>query len=214
LKQCFSGRDATAVLVDDMTGSKDGADAPLHSLCHGVITLERLTLDFGAARRRLQVQKLRGVDFIAGFHDMNIKKGGLDIYPRLIAADHHSTYVGRPIPSGVAELAALTGGGPLPGTSTLITGPAVTGKTTIALQYLYAACERGECSTIYEFDERIGTLAARAKAFGLDLQKHIDRGCLSFSRLIRAAPGRLTHTQLSSVRGAGNSIVSRSRVLT
>ena len=80
--------------------------------------------------------------------------------------------------SGVAELDALLSGGPLRGTTTLITGPAGTGKTTIALQYLYAACEPGEPTVIYEFDERIGTLLARARAFGLDLQKHIDSGCM------------------------------------
>ncbi|MGJ3627026.1 ATPase domain-containing protein [Sphingomonas sp. MMS24-JH45] len=203
LKQFFSGRDATVILIDDMTGSKDGADAHLHSLCHGVITLERLTLDFGAARRRLQVQKLRGVDFIAGFHDMNIRKGGLEIYPRLIAADHHTSYVGEPVASGVAETAgnSLTNGGPLRGTSTLITGPAGTGKTTIALQYLHAACERGECSTIYEFDERIGTLAARAKAFGLDLQKHIDSGCLVIQQIDPAelSPGQFAARVRSEV---------------
>lgn len=201
LKQFFAGRDATVVLVDDMTGAKEGADAHLHSLCHGVITLERLTLDFGAARRRMQVQKLRGVDFIAGYHDMNIRKGGLEIYPRLIASDHHSSYVGESVGSGVAALDALTNGGPLRGTSTLISGPAGSGKTTIALQYLYAACERGECSTIYEFDERIGTLALRAKAFGLDLQKYIDSGCLVIEQIDPAelSPGEFAARVRSQV---------------
>ena len=183
LKQFFSGREATVILIDDRTASKDGSDAHLHSLCHGVITLERLTLDFGAARRRMQVQKLRGVDFIAGYHDLTIQKGGLDIYPRLIASDHHTPFVGDPVASGVAELDALFAGGPLRGTSTLITGPAGTGKTTVALQYLYAACERGEPAVVYEFDERIGTLLARANAFNLDLQKHVDSGVLSIEQI-------------------------------
>ncbi|MDP1027738.1 gas vesicle protein GvpD [Sphingomonas sp. KR1UV-12] len=184
LKQFFAGRRTTVLLVDDLTGARDaGGDTHLHSLCHGVITLERLTLDFGAARRRLQVQKLRGIDFVAGYHDFAIRRGGLDIYPRLIAADHHASFVGDPVPSGVTALDSLLNGGPLRGTSTLLTGPAGTGKTTIALQYLHAACERGECATIYEFDERIGTLVARARAFNLDLQKHLDSGCLSIQQV-------------------------------
>ncbi len=184
LKQFFAGRKTTVILVDDLsTNNGVGADAHLHSLCHGVITLERLTLDFGASRRRLQVQKLRGVDFIAGYHDFNIRKGGLEIYPRLIASDHHTPFVGDPVPSGVPELDALLGGGPLRGTSTLVTGPAGTGKTTIALQYLFAACERGESTVVYEFDERIGTLFARAKAFNLDLQKHVDSGLLKIEQI-------------------------------
>lgn len=183
LKQFFSGRDSTVILVDDMTGSESGTDAHLHSLCHGVITLERLTLDFGAARRRLQVQKLRGVDFTAGFHDFDIRKGGLQIWPRLIAASHHATFHGECISSDVTELDNLLGGGPMRGTSTLVTGPAGSGKTTIALQYVDAACRRGERCTIYEFDERIGTLMARAKAFRLDLQKHVDEGLLVIEQI-------------------------------
>ena len=183
LKQFFAGRQTTVLLVDDLSGSATGADSHLHSLCHGVVTLERLTLDFGAARRRLQVQKLRGVDFIAGFHDFAIRRGGLDVYPRLIAADHHTPFVGDPVPSGVAELDQLLNGGPLRGTSTLITGPAGTGKTTIALQYIDAACARGERCVIYEFDERIGTMLARARAFGLDLQAHMDSGCLTVEQV-------------------------------
>ncbi|MFP3546570.1 ATPase domain-containing protein [Rhizobium sp. SIMBA_035] len=178
LKQFFSGRDATVILVDDMSGNATERDAHLHSLCHGVITLERLTLDFGAARRRLQVQKLRGVDFVAGFHDFNIVRGGLNVYPRLIASTHHADFSEEKTPSGVVELDNLIGGGPLRGTCTLLTGPAGAGKTTVALQYLDAACRRGERCTIYEFDERIGTLLTRAQAFGLELHTWISNGTL------------------------------------
>lgn len=209
LKQYFAGREATVILVDDLSGSSDGSDAHLHSLAHGVITLERLTLDFGASRRRMQVQKLRGIDFIAGYHDLVIRKGGLDIYPRLIASDHHTPFVGNPVQSGVAELDALLGGGPLRGTCTLITGPSGTGKTTIALQYLYAACQRGEPAVIYQFDERIGTLMARAKAFNLDIQKYIDSGCLVIEQIDPAevSPGEFAMRVRRQVEGRGARMV-------
>ncbi|MEC3949880.1 ATPase domain-containing protein [Sphingobium sp. HWE2-09] len=183
LKQFFSGRETTVILVDDMSGSADSRDAHLHSLCHGVFTLERLTLDFGAARRRMQVQKLRGVDFTAGYHDMMIRKGGVDIFPRLIAADHHVAFTGDLVQSGVPELDALFAGGPMRGTSALITGPAGSGKTTIALQYLYSACERGEACTLFEFDERVGTLMTRATAFGLDIGRHVETGCMMIQQI-------------------------------
>lgn len=205
LKQFFAGRDITVILVDDMSGSADGRDAHLHSLAHGVITLERSTLEFGAARRRLQVQKLRGVDFMAGFHDLNIRKGGLDIYPRLIAAGHHAEFNDAVTPSGVTALDDLLGGGPLRGSSTLVTGPAGSGKTTIALQYLDAACRRGEPCTVYEFDERIGTLLARAQAFGMDLKKHIEDGCLVIQQIDPAeiSPGEFAYRVRQQVEERG-----------
>lgn len=179
LKQFFAPLDVTVFIVDDLTGEEiSQRDAHLHSLCHGVITLQRLTLEFGAARRRLEVQKLRGVDFVGGYHDFVIRKGGLEVYPRLIAADHHEPFVGEATSSGVPELDALLGGGPRRGTSTLISGPAGAGKTTISLQYIFAACGRGENCAIYEFDERIGTMLDRAKTMGLDLHSYIEAGRL------------------------------------
>lgn len=192
LKQFFSKLDTTVLLVDDMTGGSGERDNHLHSLCHGVITLERLTLDFGAARRRMQVQKMRGVEFVAGYHDMILRKGGIDLFPRLIAAEHHGPFIGEAVSSGIRELDKMLAGGPQRGTSTLITGPAGSGKTTLALQYLDAACKRGEPSVIYEFDERIGTMISRARALGLDLQAHLDNGCLVIRQMDPAeiAPGQ------------------------
>lgn len=178
LKQFFAGRGLTVLLVDDLTASGGERDNHLHSLCHGVLTLERVTLDFGAARRRLQIQKLRGVDFIAGYYDFVLRRGGLEIYPRMIAAGRYQDFVGQPVPSNIADMDALLHGGPLRGTSTLITGPAGTGKTTLALQYVTAACARGERCAVYEFDERIGTLLKRAESMGMPLHRYIDEGLL------------------------------------
>lgn len=178
LKQYFAALEMTVLMVDDMTGSHAGFDTHLHSLCHGVITLERVTLDFGPARRRLHVRKLRSIDFLAGYHDFVIRRGGLDVYPRLVASEHAADYVPEPVTSGLPGLDRLMNGGPVRGTCMLISGPSGTGKTTLGLQYLYSACERGEPCTLYEFDERIGTLMIRAEAFGMDLRKYVDSGLL------------------------------------
>ena len=195
LKQFFAGRDTTVILVDDLTSSGD-RDTHLHSLCHGVITLERLTLDFGASRRRMQVQKLRGVDFVAGYHDLIIRKGGLDIFPRLIASDHENRFDNGIISSGVAELDALFGGGPMRGTSTLITGPAGTGKTSIAMQFVVATCERGEAATMYQFDERVSTLLARTGELETKLKAFIASGLLVIKQV---NPAQLSPGQFASM---------------
>jgi circadian clock protein KaiC len=194
LKQFFAGRNVTVILIDDLTGTAGGRDSHLHSLCHGVVTLERTTLEFGAARRRLQVQKLRGVDFAAGYNDFAIRRGGIQVFPRLIATGQHAPFVGAPTRSGLAHLDNMLGGGPLRGTCTLISGPAGSGKSTIALQYLHAACERGECATIYQFDERIGTMLTRSAALGLPLESHIESGCLKIQQVDPAemSPGEFT----------------------
>lgn len=178
LKQFFSGQGATVLLLDDRVGNASGPDLQLHSLCHGVVTLERLTLDFGAARRRLEVAKMRGARYREGWHDYDIRSGGLAVFPRLIAAEHHAPFVGDPVSSGIPALDALLGGGPLRGTCTLLSGPAGAGKSTLALQYVHAAAERGERCAIYQFDERAGTLLTRAAKLGLDLQPHLDAGCV------------------------------------
>ncbi len=201
LKQFFAPQHITVILVDDLTGADGERDSHLHSLCHGVLSLERLTLDFGAARRRMQVQKLRGVDFIAGYHDLALCRGGMRIYPRLVASEHHSPFVGEPILSGVPGIDALLGGGPLRGTSTLLTGPAGSGKTNVALQYVAAACQRGERCCIFEFDERTGTLLTRARALGLDLQPHLDSGLLELQQMDPAelSPGEFAWAVRESV---------------
>ena len=209
LKQYFAGKNITVLFLDDLTTSVGLRDNHLHSLCHGVITLERLTLDFGAARRRLQVQKMRGVNFVAGYHDFVIRKGGLQIFPRLIASEHHSTFIGEPMPSGVAELDAMLNGGPARGTCTLLTGPAGGGKTSLALQYVAEACRRGEHCVIYEFDERIGTMMTRAKAFGLDLENCVESGHLTIRQIDPAeiSPGEFTALVRTEVEQLSSRVV-------
>lgn len=142
----------------------------------------------------MQIQKLRGVDFVAGYHDMVIRRGGLSIFPRLIASEHHQEFTGIPISSGIAQIDKLLGGGPLRGTSTLLTGPAGSGKTNVALQYVWAACERGERCCIFEFDERVGTLLARAEALDIDLARHLQSGLLEILQLDPAeiSPGEFS----------------------
>ncbi|HET6469988.1 MAG TPA: ATPase domain-containing protein, partial [Geminicoccaceae bacterium] len=179
LKQFFAGRRCTVLLLDDRTDQ----DLQLHSVAHGVITLEQQALRFGAEHRRLRVLKMRGMQYRGGWHDFVIRPGGLVVFPRLVAAEHHSEFAGEPVASGVAGLDALLGGGPLRGTTTLLLGPAGAGKSSIALQYVLAAAERGERASFYMFDERLGTLMTRATKLGLDLRPHLEAGLVTLEQV-------------------------------
>ena len=167
LKQFFAGRDCTVLILDDKSGPE--GDLQLHSLAHGVISLERLPMEYGAERRRLQVKKLRGTQFTGGYHDFRIRTGGLDVYPRLKQIDGPAALEGEVVRSGSVELDALLGGGVDRGTSTLITGAAGTGKSVLATQFARSAVQRGEKAVVYLFDERVATAVTRARGLWPDV---------------------------------------------
>jgi circadian clock protein KaiC len=174
LKQFFAGRKCTLLLLDDNTS--DISDLQLHSIAHGVISLEQTTPAYGAARRHLQIQKFRGTDFRGGYHDYVIRRGGLYVFPRLVAVEHSQPFERGAIASGVTALDALLGGGPDRGTSTLLMGPAGSGKSTIAVQYAVACAARGEHAAIFAFDESQATLEARTAALGVEFKQGTAAG--------------------------------------
>lgn len=181
LKNFFIGRKCTVLLLDDHTS--DASDLKLQSIAHGVIALEQHSPLYGSARRRLRVIKLRGAAYRGGFHDFSIQKGGLVVHPRLVAAEHGESFPHGSIKSGVAELDSLLGGGPERGTSTLLLGPAGSGKSTIAVQYAVAAAERGDHATIFAFDESLRTLETRTEALGIKFREGRKAGQVSLRQI-------------------------------
>ncbi len=174
LKQFFVGRNCTVLLLDDRTS--EGSDLQLQSIAHGVISLEQLAPIYGAERRRLRVLKFRGTSFRGGFHDFAIREEGLIAFPRLVAAEHSEPFARERIKSGVTALDTLLGGGPDRGTSTLLMGPAGSGKSTIAVQYAVAAAARGDHAAIFAFDESLATLEARCEAMGIKFKEGTHAG--------------------------------------
>jgi circadian clock protein KaiC len=171
LKQSFSGRSCTVLMLDDSTGD-------VQSISHGVVQLESLARDYGTERRRLRVQKLRGVRFREGFHDYHIRTGGVEVFPRLVAAEYRTQFSHELVESGIAELDALLGGGLKRGTNTLLLGPAGSGKSTISLLYAVAAAARGEPAAFFTFDEGLSTIIRRAEGLGMNIHALVDTGRL------------------------------------
>jgi circadian clock protein KaiC len=199
LKHFFSTRQCTVLVLDDKTGS--GADLQLHSIAHGVLSLEQTLSGFGAQRRRLHVVKMRGMRYSGGYHDFEIEPGGLCVFPRLVAANHDEPYEMTFVSTGSAEFDALLGGGLVRGTATLLTGPAGVGKTTATVQCMVAALKRGERASYFLFDERAPTLLARSHALGMDLQPFIDNGQLALRAIDPAelSPGEFAATVRAAV---------------
>ena len=184
LKQELSKRGCTVLLLDDKMGNHQaGSDPHVLSLTHGVIEMEQTSPNYGRSRRRLRVLKLRGVKFIEGYHDYIIDKGGIRVFPRLMSARYESTVVCEPVNSGNAALNELLGGGLDRGTTTLIMGPAGTGKSTLLLQYACSTAQQGDRSVLFTFDESINTMLARAGALKLGLAEHLESGLIEIHRV-------------------------------
>ena len=193
LKHFFAKQGCTVLFLDDLTDVID--DLSLHSLAHGVVRLEQLAIAYGAERRRLRIFKMRGRAFHGGFHDFVIRTGGLEIFPRLVAASHPDEGQANQVAkSGIDALDALVGGGLDYGTTTLIIGPSGSGKSTIALQYAHAGLARGEKTLVISFDETSRVFFRRASGLGLDLRDAIEAGNLIFRQVDPAelSPGELT----------------------
>jgi circadian clock protein KaiC len=207
LKQFFAGRQCTVILLDDRT-SADG-DLQLQSIAHGVLMLEQLAVDYGGERRRLRVVKLRGSRFGGGFHDFNIRTGGVEVYPRLVAAEHRREFVKESVSCSLPELDALLGGGLDRGTSTLIMGPAGSGKSSIAAQFIACAARRGEVSAAFIFDEGIDIHMARAAGLGNDIRGDVESGRILVQQIDPAelSPGEFAHRVRHVVEQEGARIV-------
>lgn len=204
LKQFFMGRRCTVLLLDDRTSEQH--DLQLQSIAHGVLSLEQLAPEFGAERRRLRVVKMRGTQYRGGYHDFKIVPGGLEVYPRLVAADHPNTFKDEPVSSGIAQVDALLGGGLGRGTSALLMGPAGAGKSTLAMQYAVAAAERGENVAFFTFDESLNTLYSRAAGLGMPLERHVNSGRIAIKQVDPAelSPGEFAHLVRQEVEAGRN----------
>ena len=207
LKKFFAGRNVTVLCLDERTSEMQ--DLQLQSVPHGVVELERYTPLYGSARRRLQLVKVRGLNFRDGYHDFNIITGGIVVYPRLVAADHRTVVRQEQIPSGLLQLDTMVGGGVDRGTSTVIMGPAGCGKSALATQYAVAAAQRGENAVMFLFEESLSSLMHRSSALGMPLQESIDAGRVKLRQVDPAQlqPGEFAHLVREAVEQDNVSVV-------
>lgn len=207
MKQFFAGRRITVLFLDDRTSEVN--DLQLQSVPHGVVELERYTPLYGSARRRLQLVKLRGLAFRDGFHDFSIVTGGIVVYPRLVSADSRGVAEREQLPSGLATLDQMLGGGVDRGTSTLIMGPAGSGKSALSTQYAVASAARGEKAAFFLFEESVSSLYHRATSLGMSLNQYVDNGTISVRRIdpAQVQPGEFVHLIREAVEKNGVRVI-------
>ena len=203
LKHYFARTGATVLMLDDMTS--EAGDKTVHSVVHGVMTLEQLAPDYGAGRRRLRVEKMRGQTYQGGYHDMTIETGGVAVFPRLVAQGQQTDFARTTLSTGIPAFDEQLGGGVQQGSSALVLGPSGSGKSVFALQILAAALERGERAAMFVFDEELDLLFQRAHALGFDLGPHRDDGSLIVAQVDAAemAPGEFAHLVANHVTEDG-----------
>ena len=199
LKHFFAGRRCTVLVLDDLTTSD--RDLQVQSIAHGALLLEQQIPAFGSTRRRVSVTKFRGSDFRGGYHDYAIRRGGLEVYPRLVAAEHRSESTRARLTSGIPQLDALLGGGVERGTSTLLQGGAGTGKSTLAALFAIEVAKAGRHASLFIFDESSNTLFSRMRGLGYDMAKHVEEGRIAVKQLDPAemSPGEFAQALRNAV---------------
>ena len=208
LKQFFSRRNCTVLLLDDRTASAAG-DLQVRSIAHGVIQLDHAVKDYGVERRRLRVVKFRGRRVTGGMHDYNLVHGGIVVHPRLVAAETRGIRGREQRSSGLPELDKLLGGGLEEGTSTLIMGPPGTGKSSLAAQFMVATHARGERAAIFLFEESASNMLHRADGLGLPLREAMESGQLTVQQIDPAelSPGQFSAAVREVVEGGATMVV-------
>jgi circadian clock protein KaiC len=193
IKHHFAKLNVTVLLIDDLTS--DAIDKTVHSIAHGVIQLQQLAPDYGTERRRMRILKYRGQKYRGGYHDITIATGGVNVFPRLVASEHRTKFRRDIVSTGIVAFDSLLGGGIEIGSSTLVIGPAGTGKSLIAVTFALAAVRRGEQAAMFVFDEELGLLFDRMRGMGIDLEGLVQAGKIRIEQIDAAelSPGEFAH---------------------
>ncbi|HKP59218.1 MAG TPA: ATPase domain-containing protein [Polyangiales bacterium] len=211
LKDFFAARTTTVVLLDDRSASF--SEFQPESLMGANVVLERLLPSYGRARRRLFVTKVRGAQFREGYHDYEIVTGGLVLHPRLVAGEHRGSVSAELCGSGIENLDLMLRGGLSSGSTTLLVGPAGSGKSTISMQFVINAMRRGKKAAVYLFDEVMHTLTERSEKLCLGtpggFSRFVEDGVLHAQQVDPAelSPGAFAHEVRRAVEAGASVIV-------
>lgn len=156
------------------------ARGPVFTVADGVLWLSQ-ALDRNSVVRKLQVTKVRGQGQMPGLHTFRITDNGVQIFPRIPEHQLHRKprpHVETRLGTGVPGLDDMMGGGIPAGDAILLAGPAGSGKTTFATQFVAEGLRRGERVVVVVFEEYPEEYLARAKVLDIDLDAEVQAGKL------------------------------------
>ena len=151
---------------------------PIFTVADGILWLSQAT-DRNSVVRRLQVIKTRGRAQMPGLHTIRITDAGLQIFPRIPEQTRNRAVTKyERLSTGVPGMDEMIGGGVVAGDAVMLTGPAGSGKSTVATQFMVAGLAKGETGVIAVFEEYPEEYLARANARNAVVGKMIKEGKL------------------------------------
>ncbi len=179
--------EVTALLVGEYS-AEDIREGPEFAIADGILYLYG-TEEAERQRRYLRVMKMRGTGYYGGEHFFDISSRGIVVYPRMpsLVVGEYAAPSGR-LSSEIEGLDDMLGGGLYRATSTLISGGAGTGKTSVALSFLVAAARQGIPGLYLTFEESPQQLARNVQSLGWDLEDALRRRLIE---VLHVAPSEL-----------------------
>jgi circadian clock protein KaiC len=162
---------ATTFLVGEYTHNKPH-DYTIFTIADGVVWLSQ-NVNRNSMVRKIQAIKMRGQDTQPGLHTLRITPDGISVFPRMVKPTERSIKFRAPmyLSTGVAGLDDMLGGGLVAGSALLVAGPAGSGKSTVAIQFLAEGVKHGEPGVLAMFEETPLKYLEQAKGFDIDLDE-------------------------------------------
>jgi circadian clock protein KaiC len=156
---------------------------PVFTVADAVLWLSE-DVDRNSATRKLRVVKIRGRHPMPGLHTFRLTEAGVQVFPRIPAQQRQRVLQpDKRLSTGIPGLDEMMGGGIPAGDVVLLNGPAGSGKTTFATQFIAQGLKDGESCVVAVFEEYPEAYLARAKTVGVDLTKMLGSGRLAVTYL-------------------------------
>ncbi len=174
------------------------------TIVDGILALDNQPIELRDLRS-LRVIKLRGSNYDAGEHSLEITAHGIKVYPRFRTPKTPRNYnvSQQRVPVGIPGFDdRLLPGGLLRGTTTLVSGDPGIGKTVTALHFLLNGAAQGESSLYISFQEDPRQLMSIADNFGLSPRIHQEQGTfhLAYTSPVELDLDKHAYTMLEAIQ--------------